>query len=157
MGRVELCCFVAVIGVAAGCGESGVPGITGELTLGSCTRCVLDRERADRIFVGAYSAQQIAPDGWPRVWAEALYEDSLSVTAGADYQYTFLTGSSERLYIYAFLNQDGSEETDPGCTQEGDSVIADVLGRYRYNPIAPVDGVLREIDVVLNVPMEPPC
>jgi hypothetical protein len=148
--------IAAGLALALGCAPDGTPGISGTIELSS--DILLRNQSARRIFVGAYGAEQLAPDGWPATWASAKYSTKIDNLAPKDYDYEFITGSSERLYVYAFLDQNGLEEDEngePNIVTVGSEEVADVVGRYAKNPVVPIDDMLQDIDVILNVELVP--
>jgi len=145
-----------VLGILfAACGPSGTPGISGEVVL---SPNVLISNHATRIFVGAFAAVQIRDDGWPDVWEQAKYSNTINNLTQSPFDYSFTTDSSERLYVYAFLDQNGAEDSadpnpEPNAFDIGGEVVGDVLGRYGSNPATPIDDILKDIDVELGVVM----
>lgn len=142
--------------LALGCAPDGTPGISGTVELSS--EILLRNQSARRIFVGAYAAEQLAADGWPATWADAKWSRAIDNLAPKDYGYEFVTGSSERLYVYAFLDQNGLEEEDnpePNVLTIGNEEVPDVIGRYAKNPVVPIDDMLKDIDVILSVELVP--
>jgi len=56
------------------------------------------------------------------------------------------------------LDQNGLEEdenTEPNIVTVGAEEVADVVGRYAKNPVVPIDDMLQDIDVILNVELVP--
>ncbi|MFH1811096.1 MAG: hypothetical protein ABIJ09_20315 [Pseudomonadota bacterium] len=141
----------------AACTPDGTPGLSGTVELSP--DILLKPQTAKRIFVGAYGAEQLASDGWPATWASAKYSTVIDNLAPKDYDYEFVTGSSERLYVYAFLDQNGLEETtdnpEPNVLDVSGESIVDVVGRYARNPVVPIDDLLKDIDIILNVELQP--
>ena len=141
----------------AACGSDGVPGIEGTIELSSD---ILLNTNARQIFVGAYGAEQLRSDGWPTRWTDAKFSTLISdPRSQTDFSYSFITGSSERLYVYAFLDQNGLAEnfanTEPNVVETNGDEIADVIGRYPSNPVVPIDDMLKSIDIVITTPVLP--
>lgn len=146
----------ALLCLAPACGPSGTPGVSGEITLDEDV--IVDQERATRIFVGAYGAEQLSRDGWPETWSEAKSKVILSDMDSKPYHYSMLTASSERLYIYAFLDNNGLLEdppvSEPSAIKDNETIYADVAGSFAKNPVVPIDDMLVDIDIVLRSKVE---
>lgn len=140
---------------AVGCGGGGTPGISGEVELHK--EILLVQGSASRIFVGAYTADQITNGDWPGTWADAKYSAEITSLV-APYKFEFVTGSSERMYVYAFLDQNGNEQEEnpePDIViPSGGDAIPDVVGFYAKNPVVPIDAMLKDIDIVLETELE---
>lgn len=157
MRSLAIMMLLWLAGPLAACGPSGTPGISGEVTLASD---VLMSNYATVVFVGAFSADQIREDGWPDVWAQAKYSNTIRNVSNPPFDYSFTTESSERLYLYAFLDQNGTEDPDdpnpePNALEINQEVVGDVLGRYTGNPATPIDEILKDIDIEVSVVMTP--
>lgn len=138
------------------CSSDGVPGLEGTIELSSD---VLLNNNARQIFIGAFGAEQLRSDGWPTRWTDAKFSTLISdPKTQTDFGYSFVTGSSERLYVYAFLDQNGLAEdfanTEPNVVEIDGSDVPDVIGRYPSNPVVPIDSMLQSIDIVISTPLQ---
>lgn len=143
--------------LSSACSSDGVPGLEGTIELGSD---VLMNSNARQIFIGAFGAEQLSSDGWPTRWTDAKFSTLITNPRGqSDYSYSRVTGSSERLYVYAFLDQNGLAEdfanTEPNVIEIDGSDVSDVIGRYTSNPVVPIDSMLQSIDITLTTPLQP--
>lgn len=154
--NITLLSFALTALLSGACASDGVPGIEGTIELSSET--LIDENNARQIFIGAYGAEQLHSDGWPNRWADAKFSTQLTNLVDRDFRFSFVTGSSERLYVYAFLDQNGLQEDpangEPNVVEINSVDVADVIGRYANNPVVPIDDMLQSIDIVLSIEMQ---
>ncbi|MBN2359283.1 MAG: hypothetical protein JXR83_07500 [Deltaproteobacteria bacterium] len=145
MAALALCAWLA------GCGPSGTPGISGEVVLGD--NSLVNNSYATRVFIGAYTDQQLDGD-WPRRWGDAGFSATIENVNAKPYRYEIVTGTAQRLHVYAFLDQNGkiagNSATEPDALQQDTAVIPDLMGLHARNPVTPIDDILQDIDIVLK-------